>query len=189
MCNHDGVLSGKKLQDCTYEQVKDLKLSNGETLPTFEAMLAQLAESDATRLILEFKSHSTSERNDAVVDACLDMIRQKGLEDMVDYIAFDYNVCKRVVAALPEAEVGYLNGDKDPATVHADGIRCIDYSYGNLNSHPTWIDEAHQLRMKVNVWTVNSDNDLMVWMGKGVDYITTDNPDRLQIMIEAFCIE
>lgn len=189
VCNHDGVLSGMKLQDCTYEQVKDLKLSNGEALPTFEAMLNQLAESDATRLILEFKSHSTSERNDAVVDACLDMIRQKGLEDMVDYIAFDYNVCKRVVAALPEAEVGYLNGDKDPATVHSDGIRCIDYSYGNLNSHPTWIDEAHELGMKVNVWTVNSDNDLMVWMGKGVDYITTDNPDRLQIMIKAFCIE
>jgi glycerophosphoryl diester phosphodiesterase len=139
-------------------------------------MLNQLAESDATRLILEFKSHSTTDRNNAVVDACLDMIRQKGLEDMVDYIAFDYNVCKRVVAALPEAEVGYLNGDKDPATVHADGIRCIDYSYGNLNSHPTWIDEAHELGMKVNVWTVNSDNDLMVWMGKGVDYITTDNP-------------
>lgn len=189
VCNHDGVLSGMKLQDCTYEQVKGLKLSNGEILPTFEAMLAQLSESDATRLILEFKSHSTTERNNAVVDACLDMIREKGLEDLVDYIAFDYDVCKRVVAALPEAEVGYLNGDKEPATVHADGIRCIDYSYGNLNSHPSWIDEAHELGMKVNVWTINSDNDLMLWLGKGVDYITTDNPDRLQVIIEAFCSE
>ena len=40
---------------------------------------------------------------------------------------------------------------------------------------------------KCKEWTVNNDNDLMIWMGKGVDYITTDNPDRLKIMIETFC--
>ena len=189
VCNHDGVLSGKKLQDCTYEQVKDLKLSNGEVLPTFETTLAQLAESDATKLVLEFKSHSTTERNNAAVDACLKMIKDKGLTHMVDYIAFDYEVCKRVAASLPDATIGYLNGDKSPAEVHADGISCIDYSYGTLNSHQAWITEAHELGMEVNVWTVNSDNDMMVWMGRGVDYITTDNPDRLQLIIEAFCAE
>ena len=187
VCNHDGTLGGKKLQDCTYDQVKDLSLGNGEKLPTFEAMLEQLAKSSDTKLILEFKSHSTTERNNAVVDACLDMIQEKGLGTMVEYIAFDYNICKRVVAAVPEAVVGYLNGDKAPADVHADGITCIDYSYGNLNSHPEWIQQAHELGMKVNVWTINSDNDLMVWMGKGVDYITTDNPDRLKTMIDTFC--
>lgn len=187
VCNHDGTLGGKKLQDCTYDQVKDLTLGNGEKLPTFEDMLDQLASSDATRLVLEFKSHSTVERNNAVVDASLAMIEAKGLGHKVDYIAFDYNICKRIVAALPEAEVGYLNGDKAPAVLYADGIRCIDYNYGKLNSNPEWIKEAHELGMKVNVWTINSDNDLMVWIGKGVDYITTDNPDRLKIMVETFC--
>ena len=115
------------------------------------------------------------------------MIAGKNIGHMIDYIAFDYDICKRIAAALPEAEVGYLNGDKAPADLYADGIMCIDYSYGNLNSHPNWIQEAHDLGMKVNVWTINNDNDLMIWMGKGVDYITTDNPDRLKIMIETFC--
>jgi len=187
VCNHDGVLSGMKLQDCTYGQVQNLTLGNGEKLPTFEAMLNQLATCETTRLVLEFKSHTTVERNNAVVDAALEMIAEKGLGHLVDYIAFDYNICKRVAAALPEATVGYLNGDKSPELVHADGISCIDYSYTSLNSHPAWIQQAHELGMEVNVWTVNSDNDLMLWMGKGVDYITTDNPDRLQLMIDAFC--
>lgn len=187
ICNHDGNISGKIIQDCTYGEIKDMKHSNGEKLPTFEAMLEQLATSDATRLVLEFKSHSTDERNDAAVDAALLMIAEKNIGHMIDYIAADYDVCKRIVAAVPDAEVGYLNGDKSPADLHADGIMCLDYSYGNLNSHPNWIQEAHDLGMKVNVWTINNDNDLMIWMGKGVDYITTDNPDRLKIMIETFC--
>ena len=188
VCNHDGVLSNMKLQDCTYDQVKNLKLSNGESLPTFEATLDQLAKCEKTRLVLEFKTHSTTERNIAVVDKAMEMIESKGLKHMIDYIAFDYEICKRIVAEYPDATVGYLNGDKDPSKVYADGINCIDYSFSVMNTKLSWIQQAHDLGMEVNVWTVNSDNDMMLWMSRGVDYITTDNPDRLQEIINAFCL-
>ena len=187
VCNHDGVLSGMKLQECTYDQVKNLTLTNGEKLPTFEATLEQLAKSQDTKLILEFKGHSSPQRNYDAVDTALAMIDEAGLGHMIEYITTEYDLCKYIVAAKPEAMIGYLGGDRDPATLYADGIMCIDYSYGNLNSHPEWITKAHELGMKVNVWTINSDNDMMIWLGKGVDYITTDNPDRLKVMIDTFC--
>lgn len=187
VCNHDGVLGGKKLQDCTYEQIRNLTLSNGEKLPTFEAMLEQLKKSGKTKLILEFKQHSNADRDNAAVDEALRLIDMHGLAPMIEYIAFDYATCKRVAAAKPDAMVGYLNGDKDPESVFADGIRCIDYNSGILKNHSGWISKAHELGMKVNVWTVNADNDLMYWISEGVDYITTDNPDRLALMIDTFC--
>lgn len=34
--------------------------------------------------------------------------------------------------------------------------------------------------MKVNVWTVNSEADMMEFIAMGVDFITTDHPDTLQ---------
>ena len=41
------------------------------------------------------------------------------------------------------------------------------------------IKDAHSLGMKVNVWTVNTDEDIMSSIALGVDYITTDCPDRV----------
>lgn len=187
VCNHNETLSGKNIHKSTYDQIKDLTLDNGEKIPTLEAVLDQLAKSNDTKLILEIKTHSTSARNNAAVDTSIKMIKEKGLEHMVDYIAFDYDVCKRIAAAMPEASVGYLDGNKSPATVNADGINNISYKNTVLTSNPNWIKEAHDLGMKVNVWTVNSDYDMMNWIAKGADYITTDNPDRLQVIIDAFC--
>jgi len=34
--------------------------------------------------------------------------------------------------------------------------------------------------MKVNVWTVNSDRDMDWCINYGVDFITTNDPERLQ---------
>ena len=47
----------------------------------------------------------------------------------MEYIAFDYTTCKRIVNALPGAMVQYLNGDLAPAAVRQDGIGGIDYRF------------------------------------------------------------
>lgn len=177
--NHDGVLGGKTLQNCNYDEIRDLKLSNGESLPTFEAMLEQAALSESTKLIIEIKDHNVKEQENKAVDEVLRIVREKGMDTEVEYIAFDYDLCKRIVSARPDAVVGYLMGDKSPEEVFADGIKSIDYPFAVLNSRPEWVVSAQELGMVVNVWTVNSDQDLMSAIAFGADYITTDNPDRL----------
>ena len=49
-----------------------------------------------------------------------------------------------------------------------------------LKNNPQWVTEAHDRGMKVNVWTVNSEADMMEFIAMGVDFITTDHPDTLQ---------
>lgn len=177
--HHDGVLSGMTIQDCTYDQVKDLKLSNGETLPLLRDMLEEAAKSDVTKLVIEIKEHSSDERNVQVTEAVLDIVGKMDADDHVEYICFDRDVCRMIAENRPDAIVGYLTGDAEPSALAAEGIMCIDYPFSTLNRYGYMVEEAHSLGMKANIWTVNTDEDMMTSIAIGVDYITTDYPDRL----------
>lgn len=177
--HHDGVLSGKTLQNCTYGEIKDLKLSNGETLPLLGDMLEQTRTGGDTKLIIEIKEHDTAERNALVTDAVVKMVEDMEMGDHVEYICFDRDVCRRIASASPDAMVGYLMGDTEPAGLAEEGIMCIDYPFATLNTYRYMVSDAHDLGMKVNIWTVNSDADMLSSIALGVDYITTDYPGRL----------
>ena len=70
----------------------------------------------------------------------------------------------------------YLNGDLSPADLAKAGINGIDYQYNVLYEHPEWVEEAHDLGMSVNVWTVNKAKDMRNFIDMGVDVITTNEP-------------
>lgn len=180
--HHDGVANGLTFQNCTYNQIKNITLSNGEKLPTFESFLtnfvANASQSDS-KLIVEIKTHSNASRLNACVDKAMAMIKDAGIADRVEYIAFSYDACKRIHANQPDAAIGYLSGNLAPATVLNDGIVSIDYSTTAFTSHPEWIKQARDLGMIVNVWTVNSEIEMLKYIGLGANYITTDAPATL----------
>ncbi|MDR2472962.1 MAG: hypothetical protein LBD53_05260 [Tannerella sp.] len=174
--NHDASFGGVTIQTSTYDQVKNLKLANGETMPTLEDYLEQ-GKKSSTKLILEIKTHSTRDRNNAVTEECIRLVNAAGMTNMVEYIAFDLENCKKILQLQPNAIVAYLNGDRTPAQLHELGIKGLDYTFSILNSsHPEWVKQAHDLGMTVNIWTVNSASDLNNAILLGVDFITTDNP-------------
>lgn len=182
--NHDKNVPGSALviEQANYDQIKDLTLANGEKLPTLDDYLEQGAKSAATKLIVEIKKHGTAANNQRAADAVVEAVEARGLTDRVEFIAFDYATCKRIVAALPNAMVQYLNGDLPPAAVWQDGIRGIDYKFGVYSDHPEWIAEAHGKNMVTNVWTVNSEQEMMTCIAWGMDFITTNNPETLKIL-------
>ena len=65
----------------------------------------------------------------------------------------------------------------------AKGINGIDYYIKVLAEKPEWIAEAHQLGMKVNVWTVNDMEMVQKMIDQQVDYITTDYPLETEKLI------
>ena len=176
--NHDGVIGGKKIQNCSSADLAGVTLANGEKLPTFSEYLAQ-AGKGSTKLIIEIKQHSTEQQDFDCVDKVMDIVKAEGMCDRVEWISFSYPVCKRVAAALPGAKVGYLQHDRTPADVLADGITSIDYSFDYMFAYPGLFDQAHSLGMIVNVWTVDKDMDLLKSIGLGADYITTNEAARL----------
>lgn len=185
--NHNATVTGSdlRIEDSAYDQIKDLKLANGESLPTFDAYLEQGAKEASMKLICEIKTHSTPENNTRAVAAVVAAVKARSMESQVDYIAFDYEVCKQLVAAMPAAKVQYLGGDKAPAEVAKDGLAGIDYQYSTvLSQKPEWVKEAHANGIEVNAWTVNTTAHMVACIGLGVDYITTDNPATLKKLLE-----
>ena len=87
----------------------------GESLPTLEAMLDCIGKDSKTKLIIEIKTHNSQEKQQAAATDVVSLVKSKGMDKVVEYIAFDYETCKGLAAADKSATVGYLNGDKSPA--------------------------------------------------------------------------
>jgi len=174
--NHDAELEGLKIEDTPYAQLKDIRLKNGEKLSTLEAYLAQGKKDKKTKLILELKSHSSKDKEDRAAAAVVKMVEKAGVKKHTEYISFSLNICKELVRLDPKAEVAYLNGDLSPQEVKTHKITGIDYNLKVLKKNKQWIDEAKKLKMTVNVWTVNSEDDMKEMIAAGVDFITTDKP-------------
>jgi glycerophosphoryl diester phosphodiesterase len=178
--HHDPVFQGMKIEETPSATLKTLKLENGETLPTLDEYLAEGMKQQKTRLVLEIKASVISkERGIALADKVLDLVHAMHAEGWVDYISFDYDICKEVIKRAPYAKVSYLNGDKSPAELAADHFYGLDYHIKVLKSHPTWIKEAKSNKLNVNVWTVNEEADMDFFLKEGADVITTNEPELL----------
>lgn len=169
--NHDGVVKGVRIQDNPFEKVKG-------QVPTLDEYLKQGARNKDCVLVLELKPHKSQEREFVLIDKCLEALKARKLLDpkRVAFISFSYPICKELARRCPGFTVQYLEGDKSPAQVYADGINGIDYHYSCFKNHPEWVKEAHDLGMSVNVWTVNSEKDIARMIDLGVDQITTNEP-------------
>ncbi len=178
--NHDSEImdKGVKLvvQDTSYERLREVVLGNGENMPTLEEYLDTFVECENVKLILEFKSHRTSGQERTLAEIAVKMINDKKLNDRVEYIAFGINFINLVRELAPNAPAYYLNGDMAPKVIKSLGIAGVDYNIGVFKKYPEWVKDCHDLGLKVNVWTVNSVEDLNYMLDLGVDFITTDEP-------------
>ena len=183
--NHDAhTLDGLVIEKTDSKQLLKSKLKNGETLPSLEAYLDAGKSLAPMVLVLELKTQSTPERNIELARKVVDMVKDKGMEDQVEYIAFSNQVGTELIRLAPEAKVAYLNGDKTPAELKELGYTGLDYAVGVLKKNDRWIDEAHRLGLTVNVWTVNKAEDLQYFIDHKADYITTNEPALLLDMLK-----
>ena len=181
--NHDAKFQGFIIAETPYKQLKKIRLQNGEKLPNLKKYLKKGKKLDI-QLILEIKSHKSKEVEDKMASDIVKMVKKMGLEKQVEYIAFSLNVCEQLAKLTPESEIAYLNGDIAPAELKKKGINGIDYHYNVIEKHPEWVKEAHDLGMKVNVWTVNKEDMMKKLIDRKVDYITTDQPLEAKKLLE-----
>lgn len=183
--NHDRVYRGTEtdMEQSISDEIRSIVLPNGENIPTLDAYLHTVREHPDTRLILEMKSLSDLKREDEAAAKIVRKIRKYGLEERTDFIAFSINACLAFRKEAPEARVYYLEGDLAPHRIASLGLAGIDYSKEVLRTHPEWVDEAHGKGLEVNVWTVDTEEDMRYFISLGVDYITTNEPVLLQRII------
>ena len=180
--NHDAKFQGFVIAETPFKELKKIKLKNGEKLPTLKKYLKAGKKQDI-QLILEIKSHKSKEVEDKMAADIVKMVTKMGLQKQVEYIAFSLNICEQLAKLTPESEIAYLNGNLPPAELKKKGINGIDYNQKVLEKHPEWVEEAHRLGMKVNVWTVNKEDMMRKFIDMKVDYITTDYPLETQKLL------
>ena len=175
--NHNAAINGVTIQNSTYDQVKDMTLSNGEKLPQLQEFLTMLQDkSKTTKLFIEVKTHDSYEKNMAVTHAIVDAVKEYGVEDRVQYIAFSLDVCRELAKLVPPTEVAYLSSDRSPRELYDNGVKGMQYTQATYRANPMWMSEAHQLGMVVNVQGCNTAADMADMIGMGADIISTDKP-------------
>lgn len=190
MVNHDPAYNGVTIRTSTYEQCKDLTIGNGETMPTLDEFLQIMKETTSpTKLIIEIKEASGIETyNQSAAEKTVELVKQYGVQDKVEYISFSWEACLKVHTLDPNAKVAFLsskNGSDDiktPSVVAAAGLTGIDYSTGLMHANPGWYDQAHKLGLSVNVWTINNTSDATTERSYGADFITANNPSEVKAL-------
>jgi glycerophosphoryl diester phosphodiesterase len=179
--NHNDDYQGVVIKTAIYEELSALRLVNGEPMPTLQQYIDLAKQQNKTKLIVEIKPHHTDEDDIRAARETVKLINENGVADMVDYISFSEQVCKELIKLNPKHRVAYLNGEKSPATLKAEGYWGLDYEWKVLKEqHPEWIKEAKALGLTTNVWTVNNVERMQYFISQGIDYITTDNPQLLK---------
>lgn len=184
--NHDRVYKGTdvNMEKATAKEITAIQLPNGENIPTLDEYLRLVASKPDTRLILEMKSLSDYNREDLAAQKIVKALKKYKVLDRTDIIAFSINACLAFKKLVPDTKIYYLNGDLAPKSVKKLGFAGIDYSMKVLRAHPEWVKQAHDQGLEVNVWTVDTEEDMNYFIDLGVDYITTDYPERLQALLK-----
>jgi len=178
--NHDASYNKLEIEKTKYADLIQYPLSDGEKLPTLrEYLLAGRENNKHTDLVLEIKpSGMGPDRAQKIVDRVVDLVQELKPPYRIVYISFDYNMCLHLLKRIPKAHVQYLNGDKTPDQVKADGIRGLDYNYSVYQKHPEWVSRAKELGLVLNAWTVNDTTKMDELLKLGFDLITTNEPEE-----------
>ena len=178
---HDAPIDGIRIEDTTFATLMNHRLQNGEFIPTLQQYLTEGSKIEGCQLILEIKPHRNEVRDKRIADMCVELVRTLGLEKKTEYISFSKVVCQRLHEISPESKVAYLNGELSPAQIKEMGLTGIDYNEKVFVKHPEWLQEAKQLGVEVNVWTVDGEENLRHHVNlEGVDLITTNDPEILK---------
>lgn len=178
LVHHDDKVNGKKIEKHPHSAFKDVRLKNGEPIPTLEEYLIQAKKYPKTVLVYELKPHSTRQLEDKFVELTIKKLKEHKLLNpkRVVFISFSLHMCEKLARELPGFTVQYLDGNLTPAELKAKGINGMDYHYGKMVDNPQWSKDAKKMKMSRNSWTVNDKKTMNTVFSIGVDQITTDNP-------------
>lgn len=184
VCNHDPSIKGHKVEETSASILTSVELSPGEYLPTVEQYIRTAMEQNKTGLVVEIKPSGISlERTLELTEKVVNLVHNLKAQAWVSYISFSYESLERVLELDPMAKTAYLGSNKSVDEVSTSRMWGIDFNISLFKRDPLLTAKAKEKGLTVNVWTVNSQEDLKLMIDMGVDFITTNEPELLFRMI------
>jgi len=183
--SHDPAIGGKNVEETTAKELFQIPLKDGDFVPGLEEYISCIKHQNKTRLVLEVKaSQKGEERSEAVADSSVQMVHRMKAQAWVDYITFNFDAALRIRELDPTANVLYLGSGKTLEELKEAKMSGIDYHLSRFIDDPELAEKAKNLSLKTNVWTVNKEEDLKMFLKQKLDYITTDEPELLLKLIQ-----
>jgi glycerophosphoryl diester phosphodiesterase len=161
----------KKLKDLTLAEVKKLKVSGVENIPTY----AEVLDFVGRKVLLDIEI-----KEKGMEEMVVEELKKRKLVNNVIISSFNSKILARIKYLEPRIETFYLFHRK-PLRLRSIMERCnidgIDVTY--LNFSKRLLDWSRKYGFKVLVWTVNSRKRIIKYKKWGVDGIITDFPDRV----------
>jgi beta-glucanase (GH16 family)/glycerophosphoryl diester phosphodiesterase len=177
--NHDAHYEGMDIEQTDFSELRKKPLKNGELLPTLEEYLKEGKKQKKTMLVTEIKpSPAGKERAMKLTEKVVETVQKIKAQKWVVYISFDYDILKKVRELDKDAQLQYLNGNISAAQLKADNIGGADYHFSVFQRDEKWLPEAQKLGIVTNTWTVNDTLAMDYFLGQGIDYLTTDEPEK-----------
>lgn len=193
MVFHDGSVAGMAFCEHDAADFAEVRLNNGEKIPTLDEYLTQFEKNKDCRLVFELKWHPTYEMEKKAVEASIQKLKDHGLFDpkQTIFISFSFSQCVLFSQMAPGFTVQYLGSDEahNPKVCFENGLDGIDTNYGKFYNDSTWYSRARANSMNVNVWTVDNVDDMRKMVEMGADYITTNKPEECRALLKEMGIK
>jgi glycerophosphoryl diester phosphodiesterase len=188
--------------------------SDDERIPTLQEV-ASLVRDKQVRLDIEIKTDPTTPDLTADIPtfakAVTDFLRKEKLSDRTVVQSFDFRALKEIKQLDPtvatscltieRGEADNVQAGRPGASPWLGGLDINDFK-GNLpalvkktgceiwapffrDASEARLKAAHDLGLKVVVWTVNAPGDIATMLDRGVDGIISDYPDRVREAMRA----
>ncbi|WP_091961651.1 glycerophosphodiester phosphodiesterase [Bradyrhizobium shewense] len=192
------------------KQFPDQRAVPGTRIPTLSELFALVRKSGNSRVRFNIETKIDPNRPDETLDPqafvtkLLGLIEAETFSDRVMIQSFDWRTLQLVQQQAPKIPTVYLtlqrgtgqtvvldkatnwtagfspadHGSSLPRTIKAAGGAVWSPYFGDVTA--ALIAEAHELGLRVVVWTVNKREDMARMMELGVDGIISDRPDLLR---------
>ncbi|MDA9449688.1 MULTISPECIES: glycerophosphodiester phosphodiesterase [Bradyrhizobium] len=192
------------------KQFPDQRAVPGTRIPTLSELFALVRKSGNSRVRLNIETKIDPNHPDETLDPqafvakLLGLIDAETFSDRVMIQSFDWRTLQLVQQQAPKIPTVYLtlqrgtgqtvvldkatnwtagfspaeHGSSLPRTIKAAGGAVWSPYFGDVTS--ALVAEAHELGLRVVVWTVNKREDMARMMELGVDGIISDRPDLLR---------
>jgi len=156
--------------------LQQLDAGDGQRIPT----LAQVFELLGRSLFINIELTNYTTPKDDLVDKVAELIKEYELQSHIIFSSFLPKNLKRAAELLPDIPRGLLAIPR-PLGILARAFGFPSPLYQAVhpsikNTSPKMIQQAHQRRQRVHVWTVNQADEMRQLAKWGVDGIFTDDP-------------
>ena len=170
VCHDDNLkrLFGKELS-VHKATLDELKQSTENRIATFEEAL-RFIDRKVDKILVEFKETGYEKK-------ILALIRKEKLENNVIIVSFLAECLTQVRSLNKDIETGLIYTKlRDPVEAAQKlGAQYLVPLYRFI--HTKDIEKAHKYHLKVIVWTINTKEEALKYIAKGVDGIASDKPD------------